>query len=271
MGACWSVMARPDGGRVDGWDPASYLRYGDERTRPAVDLVSRVQIDAPESVVDLGCGPGNSTSVLAGRWPSAHILGLDSSAAMIEAASQAHPSSTWMIADIASWQPESAVDVVFSNAALQWIPDHAHLITRLFRAVSPGGAFAFQIPSATYALVRTLIHEIALDGAWASRMSSPLGALTMESPSFYYDHLAPVARRMDVWETDYMHVMDSHDAIVEWIASTGLRPFLEALESESDRSLFRDRLLQRVADGYPVQSDGRILFPFRRTFVIAYA
>jgi len=190
---------------------------------------------------------------------------------MIDAASQSHPSFEWMTTDIAAWRPEHSVDVVFSNAALQWVPDHARVIPQLFGAVSPGGALAFQIPSSTYALVRTLIHEIALEGPWASRMESPLRALTMEQPGFYYDRLAPSARRVDVWETDYMHVMDGPDAIVEWIASTGLRPFLEALEAQSDRSLFRERLLQRVADGYPVQADGRILFPFRRTFVIAYS
>ncbi len=256
---------------MDGWDPTSYLRFGDERTRPAVDLVSRIGIDAPQSVVDLGCGPGNSTAVLAGRWPSAHVLGLDSSAAMIDAAAQSNPSLEWMTADIATWRPEQPVDVVFSNAALQWVPDHALVIPRLFGTVSAGGALAFQIPSSTYALVRTLIHEIALDGPWACRMESALRALTMESPGFYYDHVAPAARSVDVWETDYMHVMDGPDAIVEWIASTGLRPFLEALETDSDRSLFRERLLQRVAGSYPVQSDGRILFPFRRTFVVAYA
>jgi len=255
---------------LDGWNPSSYLRFGDERTRPAVDLASRIEIDAPDSVVDLGCGPGNSTAVLAGRWPSAHVLGLDSSPAMIDAASQSHPSFEWITTDIAAWRPEHSVDVVFSNAALQWVPDHARVIPRLFGAVSPGGALAFQIPSSTYALVRTLIHEIALEGPWASRMESPLRALTMEQPGFYYDRLAPSARRVDVWETDYMHVMDGPDAIVEWIASTGLRPFLEALQTQSDRSLFRERLLQRVTDGYPVQADGRILFPFRRTFVIAY-
>lgn len=256
---------------MSGWDPTLYLRFGDERTRPAVDLASRIQVDAPRSVIDLGCGPGNSTSVLASRWPSAHVVGLDSSSDMIEAASQAHPSIEWVAGDIATWRPETTFGVVFSNAALQWLPEHARLVTQLFDAVSPGGALAFQIPSSTYALVRTLIHQIALEGPWASRMEAPLSALTMESPGFYYDHLVPLARRVDAWETDYFHVMDGPEAIVEWIAATGLRPFLDALETDADRASFRAKLLQRVADGYAVQADGRILFPFRRTFVIAYA
>jgi len=256
---------------VDGWDPSAYLRFSDERTRPAVDLASRIALESPDSVIDLGCGPGNSTAVLKRRWPAARVVGLDSSPAMIEAASHSHPDDDWVVADIASWLPESRFDLVFSNAALQWLPDHDRLVTELFGRVSEDGALAFQIPSATYALVRTLIHEIALQGPWAPRMHAPLAALTMESPGFYYDRLAPVARSVDVWETDYIHVMDGPDAIVDWIASTGLRPFLDALESDAERAAFRDRLLKRVAQGYPLQVDGRILFPFRRTFVIAYA
>jgi trans-aconitate 2-methyltransferase len=253
------------------WNPTAYLRFGEERTRPAVDLVARIQLEAPKCIVDLGCGPGNSTAVLARRWPSAQVLGVDNAAAMIAAAAQAHPSLRWATADIATWQPPAAVDLVFSNAALQWLPDHASLIPRLFGAVASGGALAFQIPSATHALVRTLIHAIAREGPWAARMQPALGALTLQPPGFYHDLLAPLARSIDVWETDYPHVMEGHDAIVAWIASTGLRPFLAALDTEAERQLFRDQLLQRVEENDPVQADGRILFPFRRTFVIAYA
>jgi trans-aconitate 2-methyltransferase len=128
----------------------------------------------------------------------------------------------------------------------------------------------FQIPSADYALVRTLIHEIALDGPWAPRMAVPLGALTMESPDFYYDHLASVARALDIWETEYIHVMDSPSAIVDWIASTGLRPFLDVLESDGESDQFVARLQERVRQSYSTRTDGRVLFPFKRTFVIAY-
>jgi trans-aconitate 2-methyltransferase len=255
---------------VSAWSPADYLRFGDERTRPSVDLVSRIAVEHPATVIDLGCGPGNSTQVLARRWPKARVVGLDSSAQMIEAARTEYPDGEWVVSGIEEWSPETVFDVVFSNAALQWLPDHGPLVERLFGHVAAGGALAFQIPSATYALVRTLIHEIALEGTWAARMEGPLHGLTMEAPAFYYDRLAPRARSVDLWETEYVHVMDSPAAIVEWISSTGLRPFLDALESDADREEFVARLHGRVREAYPVRPDGKVLFPFRRTFVIAY-
>lgn len=254
-----------------GWDPSEYLRFGDDRTRPAFELASRIAVDSPAAVVDLGCGPGNSTSVLTQRWPQARVLGLDSSTEMIAAASAAYPHADWQVSDIAQWSPDVPFDVVFSNAALQWLPGHGRLVERLFAFVAPGGALAFQIPSATYAEVRSLIHEIAREEPWALRMEGPLGALTMEPPGFYYDHLAPQARSVDLWETEYVHVMDSPSTIVDWIASTGLRPFLDALGTEGERDEFVASLRRRVARSYPVQRDGRVLFPFRRMFVIAYA
>lgn len=253
------------------WDPGRYLRFSDERTRPSVDLAARIAVDAPRRVIDLGCGPGNSAQVLARRWPDASVVGLDSSASMIEMARADHPMQEWVLGSIETWSPDTAFDVVFSNAALQWVPDHGPLVTRLFGAVAPGGALGFQVPSADYAHVRTLIHEVARSGDWAPRMSGPLGALTMEPPEFYYDRLCTAASRLDMWETEYLHVLDSPDAVVEWIASTGLRPFLDALPDEEDRRRFEQRLRERVRESYPRRADGKVLFAFKRTFVVAYA
>jgi trans-aconitate 2-methyltransferase len=253
------------------WDPGHYLRFGDERTRPSVDLATRIAVDAPSRVIDLGCGPGNSTQVLARRWPSARVTGLDSSAAMIEAARTAYPGLEWFLGPIETWSPDGRFDVVFSNAALQWVPDHGALVERLFAAVAPGGALAFQIPSVEYAVIRTLIREVATSGPWAPRMSGPLGALTMCPTSFYYDRLAPLAVRLDLWETEYLHVLASPDAVVDWMASTGLRPFVDALASVDDRERFEQLLRARVRETYERRVDGKVLFPFRRTFVIAYA
>ena len=252
------------------WDPHEYLRFGDERTRPSVDLASRIAIDAPSRVVDLGCGPGNSTRILKARWPEAHVVGLDSSADMIEAARADDPEGEWVLSGIEEWAPDAPFDVVFSNAALQWLPGHAALVAALFSNVAPGGALAFQIPSASFAAIRTLMRDVALEGPWAPRMAGALGDLTMEAPGLYYDHLAPSARSIDMWETEYFHVMDSAPAIVDWIASTGLRPYLAALESEGETRLFLEMLHARVARAYPPQRDGRVLFPFRRLFVVAY-
>ena len=253
------------------WDPDHYLRFGDERTRPAVDLAARVAVDAPETVIDLGCGPGNSTQVLRRRWPGARVTGLDASPEMIAAAERAYPDQDWMLADIDGWTADEPRDVVFANAALQWLGDHASLTRHLLSQVAPGGALAFQVPSAEYSSVRALIEDVSRDGEWTSRMDAARAAHTMETPTAYYDALAPAARGMDVWETDYFHVMDSPAAIVDWISSTGLRPFLDALDSEAERERFTARLGERVDGAFETRSDGRVLFPFRRTFVIAYA
>lgn len=257
-------------GTVESWSPSDYMRFGDERTRPSIDLASRIAVERPASVIDLGCGPGNSTRVLRQRWPEAHVVGLDSSSEMIDAARREEPLEEWLVSGIEDWVPAAPFDVVFSNAALQWLPNHCALVERLFEAVAPGGALAFQIPSATFAAVRELIHAIALDGPWTSRMGGPLGELTMEAPSVYYDCLSPRARSIDLWETEYFHVMDSAPAIVDWIASTGLRPFLAALESEEETRAFVTRLNEMVRETYLPQRDGRVLFPFKRTFLIAY-
>ena len=251
------------------WNPSEYLRFGDERARPSIDLAARIAVE-PSTVIDLGCGPGNSTDVLKRRWPQARVIGLDSSAHMIEAARDQCPDGEWILSGIEDWRPRATFDVVFSNATIQWLPDHGPLVERLLGCVSPGGALAFQIPCADYALVGDIIREIALDGPWAQRMAQPLGALTMESPSFYYDCLAKSARSIDMWVTEYDHVMDSASAIVDWISSTGLRPFLAVLESEAESECFVARLLERVSESYETRSDGRVLFPFKRTFVIAY-
>lgn len=255
---------------MNDWNPSGYLRFADERTRPSIDLVSRIAIESPSSIIDLGCGPGNSTRVLQQRWPSARVVGLDSSAQMISAAREECPEGDWAHSAIEDWLPVAAFDVVFSNAALQWVGGHGPLVERLFGHVSPGGALAFQVPSPDYALLRTLIHEIALDGPWVPRMAAPLGMLTMESPAFYYDHLAPAARALDIWETEYFHVMDSPSAIVDWIATTGLRPFLDVLVAGEESDQFVARLRERVSQSYSTRADGRVLFPFKRTFVIAY-
>jgi len=253
------------------WNPDDYLKFGDERTRPSLDLVSRIAVERPEVVIDLGCGPGNSTQVIRHRWPEARVIGLDRSEQMIEAARAKYPEHEWTVSAIEEWSPAQPVDVVFSNAALQWLPDHGPLVARLFGYVSRGGALAFQIPSADFALVRTLIHEIASAREWAPRMSGPLRALTMEPVGFYYDRLAPSARKVDLWETEYIHVMESATAIVQWMSSTGLRPFLDVLESQQESERFVAELTERVVESYPVRPDGRVLFPFKRTFVIAYA
>jgi trans-aconitate 2-methyltransferase len=255
---------------MSNWNAEHYLKYGDERTRPAPGLAARISIDAHTAIADLGCGPGNSTQILRDHWPQSEIIGIDNSRQMIAAANRTHPEQKWLIADVSHWSPSGPIDLIYSNAALQWLPDHGALLPRLFNMVTAGGALAFQIPSSTFATVRTLIHEISNDRQWSDRMDAPRNALTMESPAFYYDALVKSATSLDIWESEYSHVMESTASIVDWISSTGLRPFLAALDSDAERNEFTSELHQRVGDAYEVRADGRVLFPFRRTFVIAY-
>ena len=255
---------------MSNWNAEHYLKYGDERTRPAADLAAGIRIDRPAVIADLGCGPGNSTQILRDRWPQSEIIGIDNSPQMIEAAKRAYPDQKWLLADVSQWTSSGPVDLMYSNAALQWLPDHGVLMPRLFGMVAAGGALAFQIPSSTYATVRTLIHDISNRPAWSERMNAPRNALTMESPAFYYDALVKIATNLDLWETEYSHVLESAAAIVDWISSTGLRPFLAALDTDAERNEFTAELHQRVRDAYPVRADGKVLFPFRRTFVIVY-
>lgn len=252
------------------WDAEHYLKYGDERTRAALDLAARIKLDSPNAVADLGCGPGNSTQILRRRWPHADVVGVDSSPEMIDAAKQSWPEQNWLVEDISNWKPNKSLELIFSNAALQWIPNHRMLIPRLFSMVAPGGALAFQIPSSTYAAVRVLVHEISREARWTERMQIPRNALTMEPPSFYYDALINQADRLDIWESEYQHVLESKIAIVDWMGSAGLRPFLGALDNDNERDDFLAELHRRVDAAYETQVDGKVLFPFRRTFVIAY-
>ena len=252
------------------WDANHYLKYGDERTRAAADLAARIVLDAPTSIADLGCGPGNSTQLLRARWPKARVVGVDNSPEMIEAAKREFPDQDWLLADISDWTPVRKFSLIYSNAALHWLPNHDILLARLFRMVSTGGVLAFQIPSSTFPAVRELIHKISHDPLWTRRMDGQRKILTMNPPSFYYDVLIDDASNLDIWETEYSHIMQSKDAIVDWISSTGLRPFLAALDNAEERNSFLAQLRTQISDTYQIRKDGRVLFPFRRTFMIAY-
>lgn len=252
------------------WDADLYLRFANERTQPAIDLLARIGLAEPRRVIDLGCGPGNSTALLRGRWPAAEITGLDSSPQMIAAAAKDHPDGHWVLGDIATWTADPPYDLVFSNATLQWLPDHGTLYPRLLAQVAPGGAFAAQIPVFYAMPVQRALLDVAADPAWRDRLEPATRALVAETPGFYYDALRPVAGRLDLWETEYNHVLASADAIVEWISGTRLRPYLEALADDAERGDFLARLRAGVAALYPPQRDGRVLFPFRRLFVVAY-
>jgi trans-aconitate 2-methyltransferase len=255
------------------WDAQQYLKFADERTRPSRDLVARIEVGQPRRVIDLGCGPGNSTQVLAERWPEAEVTGLDSSAEMIATARNEHAKSRWIVAEIGAWAAAGAADfnVVFSNAALQWLPDHAMLLPKLLARVEVGGALAVQVPGNYSGPVHRLMRELSASPGW--RRWFPSGDARgwhSHDVSFYYDALAPHAARLDLWETEYLHILPNPEAIVEWYRGSGMRPYLQAIGEESERERFASEYLEGIRPLYPPRPDGRVLFPFRRIFLIAY-
>jgi trans-aconitate 2-methyltransferase len=255
---------------MQNWNAEQYLKFADERSRPSLDLIARVADPDPERIIDIGCGPGNSTAILRRRWPDADITGLDNSEDMIAAAGKSQPEGKWILADATAWTAEVPFDLLFSNAALQWMPDHDRLLPHLFSQVGSAGAMAVQIPAHFNSALHREIHEVAGDPLWRDRMDAPMNSMTKKSPEFYYNLLQPLAERLEMWETEYYHVMDDHRAMVEWFRGTGLRPYLAALENDAERQRFEDMLLERYTNVYPRQDDGRILFRFRRLFIIAY-
>ncbi|MFT3781296.1 MAG: methyltransferase domain-containing protein [Nibricoccus sp.] len=254
------------------WDSSQYLKFANERTQPAVDLAARIALETPAEIVDLGCGPGNSTAVVARRWPAAKLLGLDSSAEMIAAAKEQQPEWHWEMADIATWTTENqqAFDLVFSNAALQWVPNHARVLPELLLRVKDGGALAFQVPADPNAPAHQIARTLTSSVTWKPFFATPVREWQVEEPSFYYDVLAERATRLEMWTTDYYHVMSSAAGIVEWYRGTGLRPFLEKLSDPIDQERFIADYLQQLEKVYLPRSNGKVLFPFSRLFVVAY-
>jgi trans-aconitate 2-methyltransferase len=251
------------------WDAGQYLQFADERTRPCRDLIGRIALEQPRRIVDLGCGPSNSTAALMARWPEAEITGLDSSPEMIAAAQKAYPDRNWTTGDIASWTAERPCDLLFSNAALQWVGDHRAVIPRLMRQVAPGGALAIQVPANFEAPAHRAMRELAHSRVWRNHFPETVREWFVHEPAFYYDAVAPLAKRVDLWTTEYFHVMENAQAIVEWYKGTGLRPFLDAL-SAADQERFLAEYRALLAVSYPHRGDGKVLFPFLRLFVIAY-
>lgn len=249
------------------WEPDVYLAFAGERTRPAADLLARVRNVAPARVVDLGCGPGNSAALLAARWPEASIDGVDSSDAMLEQAKASGVKARWIKADLADWTPRKTYDVIFSNAAFQWLPDHGALLPRLFSFVKPGGSFAFQVPSNFGAPSHVLMREVAQEGPWAHKLGHVREASVLPAEA-YYDIFSPCCRTLDIWETAYLHVLEGEDPVFRWVSGTGLRPFLQAL-GDTEQEAFSDAYRARLRNAYPKRADGKTLFPFRRLFVVA--
>jgi trans-aconitate 2-methyltransferase len=249
-----------------GWDNRQYLKFADERTRAAFELLARVPLAGAEHVVDLGCGPGNSTALLRDRFPNAELVGVDSSADMLARARRDYPGLTWVQADAAGFAPARPVDLLYANALLQWLPDHAALVPSLFARLAPGGVLALQMPRNFAEPSHRLMRSTP--GPWAERLTGVRALTPVSSPAFYYDLLAPLARSVDIWQTTYEHVMPSAEAIVEWVKGTGLRPYLDALP-DSERAAFLAAYTRGIDAAYPARADGKRLFSVPRLFIVA--
>ena len=249
------------------WEPGQYLKFADHRLRPAIDLLNRIDAD-PRTIVDLGAGTGNVTRLLQSRWPNARVTGVDSSPEMLARAADALPQISWDQADLSAWRPRESVDLLYSNAALHWVDDHSTLFPALFAMVNPGGTFAVQMPNNFGARSHTAIADVVRGGPWRSTLEPLLRTPPVQHPSTYFDLLTPAASSLDIWETEYVHVLEGDRPVLEWIKGTWLRPLLAALDTE-ERAQFESRYAELAAAAYPRRADARTLFPFRRLFIVA--
>jgi len=251
------------------WNPTLYSKFEAERMRAARDLLARIPLGSASLAYDLGCGPGNSAELLLRRFPDARIVGLDTSDAMLAHARVRAPQAKFVKQDIAHWAPKDKPDLIFANAALQFLPDHDELFPRLMSYLAPGGALAAQMPNIARESSHALMRMVAAEGPWSSRLvpvakTQPLIA-EFES---YYDWLRPAASQIDIWMTTYVHPLDGAHSIADWFAGSTLQPFLERLGDE-ERCEFLARYRAGLKDAYPAQPDGRTLFAYPRLFIVA--
>jgi len=249
------------------WDPKIYLSYASERTRPAAELLARIPCGSPKRVADLGCGPGNSTALLAARWPECELEGIDSSPDMLKEAQASGVPAKWITADVQQWSPPAPYDVIYSNATFQWLEDHERLLPRLMGFVAKDGYLAFQVPRNFADPSHVLMREVAADGPWRKKLKDVRGAGVL-SPERYFDIVSPLSASLDIWETVYFQVMEGEDPVYRWVSATGLRPFAQALEGR-EREDYLAEYRRRLRKAYPRRADGKTLFPFRRLFAVA--
>lgn len=251
------------------WSSQQYLKFEDERTRPARDLMAQVPLATASRAFDLGCGPGNSTELLVERFGAANVTGIDSDDNMLAAARKRLPAVTFDAADLATWEPDAPVDLLYANAVFQWVPDHVSVLARLMDHLKPGGVLAVQMPDNLTEASHRMMEETGLSGPWSEAFQ---GGKVRRKPlppaSDYIDRLAPKSIGIDVWHTTYYHPMADAAAIVEWVKATGLRPYLDAAGSHH-RDAFLADYEARINEAYPPMADGRRLLAFPRFFLVA--
>ncbi len=254
---------------MEDWSAGQYLKFEDERTRPPRDLLAQVPLVQARRVVDLGCGPGNSTELLIERFPDAEVVGLDSSPDMLRKARERLPGLSFVAADIATWTPDAGTDLLFANAVIQWLPDHTRVLRRLLEALAPGGVLAVQMPDNTREPALVFQREVGESGPWADNPEVRAAARgDLPTPEAYYDLLNPVCARLDIWHSVYNHVMAGPQGIVEWFKGSSLQPFLSPLDAAA-RTQFLAAYGEKIARAYHPRYDGKVLLRFPRLFIVA--
>lgn len=253
------------------WSAVQYLKFANERTRPVRDLLAQVPLESPKRIVDLGCGPGNSTAVLQARYPRSHLSGIDSSPDMIRQAKGTLPGVEFGLEDLSSYMPHEKVDLFFSNAVFHWLPyaNRVNVIARLIRTQPSGGVFAFQVPDNALQPSHEAMALTAAEGSWAATLSRHKPAWDpFQSVQEIYDQLKPLCSTIDLWHTHYHHVLANHEAVVEWVKGTGLRPFIDPLSAD-EKAGFLEAYLRRLKAVYPTSQDGKVILRYPRLFMVA--
>jgi trans-aconitate 2-methyltransferase len=251
------------------WNPSLYMRFEKERTKAARHLLAEVPLVSPGLIYDLGCGPGNSAELLSRRFPEAQIIGLDTSEAMLNHARKRVPQVRFIKQDIADWVPDDQPQLIFANAALQFLPDHDALFPRLASYLAPGGVLAAQMPSLARESSHAVMRWVAVEGPWSSRLLPIVKAQPLVAAfENYYDWLRPAASRIEMWRTIYLHAFDGPQIVADFFASSALQPFLERLDDD-ERQAFMTRYRDRIKDTYPARSDGQFLIAYPRLFIVA--
>ena len=250
------------------WSVAQYVKFENERSRPAAELLARVPLERPRRVVDIGCGPGTSTELLAARFPAAEVIGLDNSLEMLAAARKRLPAQIFYEADISRWAPDRPVDLLFSNAVFHWVPNHQAIVSRLLASLAPGGVLAVQVPDNLSEPSEVLLGDVATTGPWRAKFVKPIEREVISTPAAYYNLLKPVAEQVDIWSTIYNHPLTGIAALLEWVRGTSFRPYLARLDPNEQRAYLAD-YEERLAKAYPPLVDGRVLLSFPRLFIVA--
>jgi len=257
---------------MNGWSSEQYLKFKAERTQPSEDLAARIPVSSPKKIIDIGCGPGNSTRVLKNKYPDAHILGVDSSSDMIAKAEKDNPDMEFRLINVPSELDKLSdkFDVVFSNAVLQWIPDHPVLLPRLWELLNAGGTLAVQIPMNFEQPIHKIVDSTAKSAKWSGKIGQPRLFHTLSCEE-YFDIVSRLTDNFSFWHTTYFHRMPSAQSIMEWYKGTGLRPYLAALEKYGgqDAADFEREVYEQVEKEYPSRENGEIIFRFPRFFFIA--